>query len=72
VLRRIIRPKRDEIIGGWTKLHNEELHKLNASSDEVRMIKSRRMSWTGHGEEELIWDPGVKAKTKETSRKTWT
>jgi hypothetical protein len=25
VLRRIFRPKRDEGIGGWRKLHNEEL-----------------------------------------------
>jgi hypothetical protein len=28
VLRRIFRPKRSEVIGGWTKLHNEELHNL--------------------------------------------
>jgi hypothetical protein len=27
VLRGIFRPKRDETIGGWRKLHNEELHK---------------------------------------------
>jgi hypothetical protein len=26
VLRRAFGPKRDEIIGGWRKLHNEELH----------------------------------------------
>jgi hypothetical protein len=25
VLRRMFGPKRDEIIGGWRKLHNEEL-----------------------------------------------
>jgi hypothetical protein len=28
VLRRIFGPKRDEAIGGWRKLHNEELHNL--------------------------------------------
>jgi hypothetical protein len=28
VLRRIFGPKRDEVIGGWRKLHNEELHDL--------------------------------------------
>jgi hypothetical protein len=28
VLRRIFDPKRDEVIGSWTKLHNEELHNL--------------------------------------------
>jgi hypothetical protein len=26
VLRRIFGPKRDEVTGGWRKLHNEELH----------------------------------------------
>jgi hypothetical protein len=28
VLRRIFGPKRDEVIGGWRKLHNEQLHDL--------------------------------------------
>jgi hypothetical protein len=28
VLRRMFRPKRDEVTGGWRKLHNEELHNL--------------------------------------------
>jgi hypothetical protein len=28
VLRRILGPKRDEMIGGWRKLCNEELHNL--------------------------------------------
>jgi hypothetical protein len=28
VLRRIFGPKRDEVIGGWRKLHNEELHNV--------------------------------------------
>jgi hypothetical protein len=28
VLGRIFEPKRDEVIGGWRKLHNEELHNL--------------------------------------------
>jgi hypothetical protein len=26
LLRRIFGPKRDEVIRGWRKLHNEELH----------------------------------------------
>jgi hypothetical protein len=42
-LRRIFRPKRDEVTGGWRKLHNEELHNLYSSSSIIRMIKSRRM-----------------------------
>jgi hypothetical protein len=28
VLRRIFEPKRNEVTGGWRKLHNEELHNL--------------------------------------------
>jgi hypothetical protein len=48
VLRRIFGPKRDEVTGGWRKLHNEELHGLYCSPSIVRMIKARRMSWAGH------------------------
>jgi hypothetical protein len=31
VLRRIFEPKRDEVTGGWRKLHNEELRDLYSS-----------------------------------------
>jgi hypothetical protein len=31
VLRRIFGQKRDEVTGGWRKLHNEELHNLYSS-----------------------------------------
>jgi hypothetical protein len=31
VLRRIYGPKRDEVTGGWRKLHNEELHTFYCS-----------------------------------------
>jgi hypothetical protein len=48
VLRRIFGPKRNEVTGGWRKLHNEELHNLYSSSSIIRMIKSRRMRWAGH------------------------
>jgi hypothetical protein len=48
VLRRIFGPKRDEVIGRWLKLHNEELHNLYCSPSIIRMIKSRRMRWVGH------------------------
>jgi hypothetical protein len=34
VLRRIFGPKRDEVTGGWKKLHNEELHNLYSSPSE--------------------------------------
>jgi hypothetical protein len=39
---------RDEVTGGWRKLHNEELHNLYSSPSIIRMIKSRRMRWAGH------------------------
>jgi hypothetical protein len=48
VLRRIFGPKRDEVTGEWRKLHNEELHILYSSSNIIRQIKSRKMSWAGH------------------------
>jgi hypothetical protein len=48
VLRRIFGLKRDEVTGGWRKLHNEELHSLYSSPSIIRMIESRRMRWAGH------------------------
>jgi hypothetical protein len=44
---RIFGPKRDEVIGGWRKLHNEKLHNLHSSVSIIRMIKSRRIGWAG-------------------------
>jgi hypothetical protein len=41
-------PKRHEVMGDWRRLHNEELHNLCSSLNMIRMIKSRRMRWTGH------------------------
>jgi hypothetical protein len=40
VLRRIFDPKRDEVMGDWRKLHNEELH--NSPPNTNRIIESRR------------------------------
>jgi hypothetical protein len=42
------KPKRDEVTGGWRKLHNEELHGLYSSPSIVMVIKVRRMIWAGH------------------------
>jgi hypothetical protein len=48
MLRRIFGPKRDEVTGGWRKLHNEQLHNLYSPPSIIRMINSRRMRWAGH------------------------
>jgi hypothetical protein len=39
VLRRILRPKRDEVMGEWRKLHSGELHNLYSSPDIIKQIK---------------------------------
>jgi hypothetical protein len=44
VLRRIFEPKMDEIIRGWRRLHNGELHKSYSSSNVIRMTQVR-MRW---------------------------
>jgi hypothetical protein len=50
VLRRIFGPKRDEVMEGWRKLHNEKLHNLYCSPIVIRTIKSRMMRWAVHVE----------------------
>jgi hypothetical protein len=48
VLRRIFGPKRDEVTGEWRKLHNEELNNTYSTSNNVQVIKSRRLRWARH------------------------
>jgi hypothetical protein len=48
MLRRIFGPKRDEVTVECRILHNEELNDLYSSPTIVRVIKSRRIKWTGH------------------------
>ena len=59
VLRRIFGPRKDGVTGECRKLYNEELNDLYSSPNIFRVIKSRRMRWTGHvarmgGEERCI------------------
>jgi len=44
---RIFGPRRDEVTGEWRRLHNEELSDLYCSPNIVRVLKSRRMRWSG-------------------------
>jgi hypothetical protein len=48
VLKRIFEPKREEVAGGWRRLHSKELHNLYASLNIIRVTESRRMRWAGH------------------------
>jgi hypothetical protein len=40
-------PVRDEVTGGWRKLHNEELHNFYSSSNIIWMIKLKGTRWAG-------------------------
>ena len=46
ILRQLFGPKREEN-REWRRLHNEELHSLYLSHNIVRVVKSRRLGWTG-------------------------
>jgi hypothetical protein len=47
VLRRIFGPKRDEVMGGWRKVHNEELRDLYSAPSIIRIMKWR-IRWARH------------------------
>jgi hypothetical protein len=58
-LRRICGPHRDEMTGGWRKLHNEELREFYSSASIIRMIQVEENEMgvacsTNGGEEERI------------------
>jgi hypothetical protein len=62
VLRKIFGPKRDTVIGEWRGLYKEEQYDLYSLPNTIRVIKSRKMRWTGYvariGKEELhkgVW-----------------
>jgi hypothetical protein len=48
VLRRIFGSKRNEVTGGWRKLHNEEHHNLHSLPSIIKVITSRRVRCVGH------------------------
>jgi hypothetical protein len=47
VLRRIFGPQRDEVTREWRRLLNKELYALYSSPDIIRVIKLRRLRWSG-------------------------
>jgi hypothetical protein len=65
------------VIAGWRKLHIEERHNLYASPRIIRTIEPRMMRWAGHvarmrEKKECIQSFGLKARGKDTTRKTKT
>jgi hypothetical protein len=60
VLRRIFGPKRGEVMGGWRKLHNEEVSDLYSSLSIIRIINKDEENEMGGacstngGEEERV------------------
>jgi hypothetical protein len=69
-------PKRDEATGEWRKLHNEKLRDLYSSPSIIRMVKSRRMRWTGYvarmGRRGTRVDYWWESQRERTTRKTKT
>jgi hypothetical protein len=47
VLRRIFGHFKEGVVGDWRRLHNEELHDLDALTNIIRAMKLR-MRWAGH------------------------
>jgi hypothetical protein len=48
VLVRVFRLNRIGVIGGWRKLHNEELSDFYSSPVRIRLNKVRRLRWEEH------------------------
>jgi hypothetical protein len=57
MLRRIFRPKREELTGEWRKFHNEELHNMYGSPSINRMNKKDEMNsaCSTYGKEEVTY-----------------
>jgi hypothetical protein len=45
VLRGLFGSKRDDVIGEWRELYNEELNDLYSSPNNIWEIKSSRIRW---------------------------
>jgi hypothetical protein len=43
VLKIIFGTMRKEVVGGWRRLHNEELHNLYASTNMIMVTESKRV-----------------------------
>jgi hypothetical protein len=48
VLRKIFASTRDEVIGRWKKLYNEQLHNLKCSPNIIVTIEGSKSRWERH------------------------
>jgi hypothetical protein len=77
VVRKVFGPKRIEVMGGWNKVHIEELRDLYSLPSIFTIFKSRRMRLSGHiarmGEKRNVYSLlAGKPEEKETTRKIMT
>jgi hypothetical protein len=67
VLRRIFRPKRDEVTREWRKMHNGELHNLYSSPDQSKENEVDEACGTHGRGEKPVQSFGGKARRKKTT-----
>jgi hypothetical protein len=48
VLKKVFGPKKEEVAGGWRKIHHEKLRNLYTSPNGIRVIKLRMMRSARH------------------------
>jgi hypothetical protein len=48
VSRRIFGLRSEELVGGWRRLNNKELHSFYATQNIIGVIEPKRMKWAGH------------------------
>jgi hypothetical protein len=64
------------VIGWWRKMHKDELRYFYSLSSIIRIMKLRKLRWTGNtaqmGRMETLVGFGMKAREKEASRMTKT
>ena len=71
VLRRILGPRRDKVIGEWRRLHNKELYALYSSPSIIRVIKSRRQIGESRGAYRVLVGKPEGMRPLERPRRRW-